>query len=65
MKGEEISAYPKDLHIFFKGTHRSWDYIIINEGVYPPEQHAIPDQYIVRTIYGKKIYCRMLYPIYQ
>ncbi|CAG8823074.1 28199_t:CDS:1, partial [Dentiscutata erythropus] len=53
MKGEEISAYPKDSHIFFKDTHRSWDYIIINEGVYPPlhklaytkkpEQYAIPD----------------------
>ncbi|CAG8787575.1 1154_t:CDS:2, partial [Gigaspora rosea] len=55
-KGEEISAYPKDSHIFFKGTHKSWDYIIINESVYPPlhklaytkkpEQYAIPDQYI-------------------
>ncbi|RIB13065.1 hypothetical protein C2G38_2198894 [Gigaspora rosea] len=42
------------------------DYIIINEDVYPPlhklaytkkpEQYAIPDQYIVRTTYGKKKY---------
>ncbi|CAG8795837.1 17851_t:CDS:2, partial [Racocetra persica] len=42
------------------------DYIIINKGVYPslhklaytkkPEQYAIPDQYIVRTTYGKKKY---------
>ncbi|CAG8765917.1 15188_t:CDS:2, partial [Racocetra fulgida] len=40
------------------------DYVIINEGVYPPlhqlaytkkpEQYAIPDQYIVRTTYGKR-----------
>src|SRR2546421_9794673 len=64
MKGDEISTYPTNKHILFKSTTRSWNYEILEEGVYPPshklaytkkpESFPIPHQYLVRTMYGKK-----------
>jgi hypothetical protein len=64
MKGDEISTYPLDRHIIFKTTRQTWDYNIIEEGVYPPihklvytkkpESFPIPNKYIVKTMHGKK-----------
>ena len=64
MKGDEINTYLSNKHIIFKTSRQTWEYIIINEGVYPPkyqlvytkkpESFPIPHQYKVKTIYGKK-----------
>jgi hypothetical protein len=60
---QEITNYPLESNILYKEEKHNFQYTILREGVYPSEPHLkytssrnykIPDNYEVKTIWGKK-----------
>ena len=60
---QKITNYPLKSNILYKEEKHNFQYTILREGVYPSEPHLkytsscnykIPDNYEVKTIWGKK-----------
>jgi len=60
---QEITKYPQEQTILYKEEKHKFNYTILQEGVYPSESHLkytsshhykIPDNYEVKTTWGKK-----------
>jgi hypothetical protein len=60
---QEITKYPQESNILYKEKNHNFQYTILQEGVYPSEPHLkytlsdhykIPDNYKVKTTWGKK-----------
>ncbi len=60
---QEITKYPQESNILYKEKNQNFQYTILQEGMYPSEPHLkytlsnhykIPDNYKVKTTWGKK-----------
>ncbi len=68
---QEITKYPQEQTILYKEEKHKFNYTILQEGVYPSEpylkytsshHYKIPDNYEVKTTWGKKtVKCSISY----